>query len=109
MVVCLLFVGRQQTVSATRLGPTALAAGALSTREIEIARREIRIMRLSRFLCLLALLGGSAVAAFADPMDPGAIADPSVILDGPSCPAGAFCVDLMYSGPTTIFTVSNPL
>jgi hypothetical protein len=66
-------------------------------------------MRLSRFLCLLALLGGSAVAAFADPMDPGAIADPSVILDDPSCPAGAFCVDLMYSGPTTTFTLSNPL
>ena len=66
-------------------------------------------MRLSRVLCLLALLGGPAVAAFADPIDPSAIADPSIRLDDPVCPAGAFCIDLSYSGPTMTFTLAHPL
>ena len=76
-------------------------------------------MKLGRVFWLLAILGTSAVAAQAHtPIDSGSlISDPRVILNDPSCPTGAYCVDLLYIGPTltvgpfpfhTPFVLSTP-
>jgi hypothetical protein len=66
-------------------------------------------MRLAKALCFLMILGSWAVAAHADPIDPNAAPDPSILLDDPSCPSGAFCANLTYNGPTMTFTLTDPL
>lgn len=75
-------------------------------------------MRLAWALGVLATLGGFVIPAHASVtgIDPSSIInDPTIELDDPSCPSGAFCVDLTYTGPSTffflpplIFSVRNP-
>jgi hypothetical protein len=76
------------------------------------------IVKLSWVLGLFIILGGSATQVYADatPMDASsAIGDPRIIVQDPSCPVGAYCVDLTYTGPSMfflfdplVFSVPNP-
>lgn len=70
---------------------------------------------LTRVGCFLILLGSSAFATYAQTaVDPSSvISDPTIRYSDPSCPAGNFCIDLTYTGPTMsvpelTFLVPNP-
>ncbi|HEX5425946.1 MAG TPA: hypothetical protein VFW94_20525 [Candidatus Acidoferrales bacterium] len=67
--------------------------------------------RVAQFACLLMILGIVAVAAHADSTT-GTVAppDPKVILNDPSCPQGAYCVNLTYTGrASATYTSDDPL
>ena len=68
-------------------------------------------MKLARVFFFLAILGSSAVAAYAQTSIPPN--DPRVVFNtpDPACPTGLYCVDLTYTGPTEnalIFGVPGP-
>lgn len=68
--------------------------------------------QLTRAGIFLMLLTSLAVVARADGTSATATSsnDFKVILNDPSCPSDAFCVDIGYGGSTTVnYTVSNPL
>jgi hypothetical protein len=55
---------------------------------------------------LLVIFGATAIAARAQTsIDPRTFTDPRVILNDPSCPSGAFCIDLSYTGNPKEFTL----
>lgn len=68
--------------------------------------------RVAQLICLLMVWGVVAVAAHADSTTTGSSAppDPKVILNDPSCPEGAYCVNLTYTGDgSATYTESDPL
>lgn len=66
--------------------------------------------RVAQLVCMLMVWGIVAVAAKADTSSTLPAGDPKVILNDPSCPQGAYCVNLTYTGdgPAT-FTSDDPL
>lgn len=74
--------------------------------------------QVAKFACLLMVWGIVAVAAHADSTTTttSTTADPTIILNDPSCPDGAYCVDLTFvgngdvqAGTQQTFDSSNPL
>ena len=68
--------------------------------------------RVAQLACLLMIWGVVAVAAHADSTTAGSSTapDPKVILNDPSCPEGAYCVNLTFTGDgSTTYTQDDPL
>jgi PEP-CTERM motif len=69
------------------------------------ARRFPMVKQLTRVVLLLMFFGITAIASRADSTN-----DFKVILNDPSCPTTAFCVDIGYTGTGTVtYTASDPL